>query len=223
MELYNSGTEAIDLSEIPIYLARQANGGNIASVLLTGTIAAGDFYIVAYNIEADAFENSYGFAADIYSGNISGNGDDGYFLYYDGDDETGYLMDAYGVIDQVGSSDDWGYEDGHSVRKRDITSANPSFTMDEWIFIESNHDQMTPGAHAETVTWQGTSSTDWNERGTNWNGTNGYVPDASYDVTVPGATNSPEVNEGSACNDLEIQSSGSVVIKNGGSLKVVKQ
>lgn len=221
IELHNTGSEAIDFSNIPIYFGRQANGGSITSVILEGSVEIGETHVIGYS--STTFESTFGFVADQYSGSITGNGNDGYFLYYDGDATSGYLFDSYGVLDQDGSGQDWEYTDGHSVRKRGITSPNNAFTMDEWIFVGANADQMTPGAHAETVTWQGTSSADWNEKGTNWSGTNGYVPDASYDVTLPDVTNDPQVNEGSACNDLQIQTGAAITIKNGGSLIVVKQ
>ncbi len=79
---------------------------------LTGTLAAGGTHVVAYN--QATYESVYGDTADQYDGSISGNGDDGYFLYSGGDYSSGTLVDAYGVVGQDGS----GFARITRIRKR---------------------------------------------------------------------------------------------------------
>lgn len=230
VEITNTGTSAIDFSTTPVYLCRQSNGGGFNNVRLTGTLAANSHYVLAYintNPNPDdslTFDRAYNLSADIYSNYISGNGNDGYYLYYDGDQSTGTLIDAYGVIGLDGTGTAWEYTDGHAVRKRGITAPNTTWTSSEWVILRTcNADNMTPYAHAEDITWQGSVSDNWNERGLNWNGPHNWVPDASCNVTVPVSATYPVVTEKSACNTLNISSLTSLGIGATGSLRVVSQ
>lgn len=58
---------------------------------------------------------------------------------------------------------------------------------------------------AESVTWTGTTDTDWATT-TNWSG--GVVPLANYDITIPNVVNLPVISASTAavCNDLTIAS-----------------
>ena len=213
VEIYNAGTTAVDFSSITWYLSRQANGSptSWADVQLTGSIAAGGKYVVAYS--NTTFTGSYSFAPDQASGNISGNGDDGYFLYYNGTHTTGTLIDAYGEIDIDGTDDPWEYENTKAVRLRSVTSPNTTWTASEWDIPNSaDVDDMTPSEHKEDVTWAGAGTTpdDWNEKGGNWPGTYGYIPDASFNVTIPFTTVSPVIYGQAACNDLTLSSGGTL-------------
>lgn len=143
VELYNATNSSIDLGAGSYYLARQANGGNFDNIQLTGTIASGETYVIG----TSSFESIYGFAAEITSGSISGNGDDGYFIYSGGDNTTGTLVDAYGVIDQDGSGQGWEYTDSRAVRNQDIGTANTTWTASEWTISTANTADMTPGTH----------------------------------------------------------------------------
>src|SRR6056297_613322 len=120
VELYNATSSSIDLGAGSYHLTRQANGGSYADITLTGTIASGETYIIGNT----TFESVYGSAPDVSSGNISGNGDDGYFLYSGGDHTSGTLVDAYGELDVDGTGTAWEYEDSRAVRNQDIGTAN---------------------------------------------------------------------------------------------------
>ncbi|NOX85509.1 MAG: T9SS type A sorting domain-containing protein, partial [Chlorobi bacterium] len=213
VELYNLSGSTIDFNTEDWYLCRQTNGGTTwEDKKLTGSITAGGKYVAAnYNgSTTDYFYTSYGFMADYDYGGTSGNGDDGYYLYYGGDHSTGTLIDAYGVIDEDGTGKDWEYTDTKAVRLRSVTSPNTTWTASEWNIpsIDQNTTDMTPSAHNEDVTWQGTGTTanDWNEKGGNWSGTYGYIPDASFNVTVPFTTVSPIIYSEAACNNLTLSS-----------------
>ena len=145
VELYNYSGSTIDFSTVNWYLCRQANGdpGSWGDVQLTGSISSGSTYIVAYN--QIAFEAVFGISADLYHYYISGNGDDGYFLYYGGDHSSGILVDAYGVIDQDGTDEPWEYEDCHAVRNAGVTEPNTTWTASEWTITSATAAQCTPG------------------------------------------------------------------------------
>jgi len=146
VELYNAGETAINLATDNWYLSRQANGTTWADIALTGTVAAASTYVVAYN--RTNFLSAYGLAADQISGYITGNGDDGYFLFKDGNHNHGTLADAYGVIDEDGTGNAWDYEDGRAVRNPNVRLSNPSWTEAEWTIIKpAATTAMTPGQH----------------------------------------------------------------------------
>lgn len=144
VELYNGTGATIDFSTETWYLSRQSNGGSTwGNVQLTGTLAAGGLYRIAYS--QTEFESSYGFTPELASGVINGNGNDGYFLYKNGDHTTGTLVDAYGVIDQDGSGTAWEYTDGHAERNAGVTQANSTWTASEWTITKpANTTDMTP-------------------------------------------------------------------------------
>jgi len=229
VELMNIGTNLLDFSSLPVYLARQANGNPLswANIQLTGTLAPGETYVVANS--STSFPATFGIAADIYSGNISGDGNDGYFIYYGGPNSSGTLIDAYGVIDQDGVGKDWYSRDKKAVRKRSVTGPNVTWTASEWSIPSTltNTQDMTPDYHLGTVTWQGSVSTNWNTKGDNWNSPNGYIPDASCNVVIPftGITNFPVVTAPSIVNQVELQSDefggASLIISGTGSLLIV--
>ncbi|MDD4117432.1 MAG: endonuclease [Kiritimatiellae bacterium] len=151
VELYNASGAAIDFSTAVWTLCRQANGSTWGSVQLTGTLAAGGTHVVAYN--QATYESVYGDTADQYDGSISGNGDDGYFLYSGGDYSFGTLVDAYGVVDQDGSGFAWEYTDSQAVRDSTVTFPTSTWTSSEWTITGANASGMTP--HAHTVTGGG--------------------------------------------------------------------
>ncbi|MDD4118154.1 MAG: fibronectin type III domain-containing protein, partial [Kiritimatiellae bacterium] len=147
VELYNASGSAIDFDTATWYVSRQANGGSWAHVQLTGSVGDGETYVLGYN-QTD-YESSYSDVADLYSGNISGNGDDGYFLCSGGGyGAGGTLVDSYGVIDQDGSGYDWEYENTRAVRNSDIISPSTTWTSSEWTIPSSaNVADMTPHSH----------------------------------------------------------------------------
>jgi len=158
VELYNASGSEIDFSTATWYISRQANGGSWAHTQLSGTVADGGTFVVGY--KQATYESSYSDVADQYSGNISGNGDDGYFLCQDGGYGVGgTLVDAYGVVDQDGSGFDWEYLDSRAVRNSDILEGNTTWTSSEWTIPGSAAvADMTPHDHTVSGGGGGDSS-----------------------------------------------------------------
>lgn len=146
VEIYNYGATSVDLSAEQIHLVRQANGSGLADIALTGTLEAGQVFIIAGNI-SNTFNTTFGFSADVDNGNVSGNGDDGYFLYYGGNSSTGTLLDAYGVLNQDGTGQPWEYEDSRAIRNNP-QSASPTATWNaaDWTISSAATGDCTPGA-----------------------------------------------------------------------------
>ncbi|MBN2893679.1 MAG: lamin tail domain-containing protein, partial [Bacteroidales bacterium] len=145
VELYNPTSTDIDLSVGTFYFCRQANGATLNSVALTGTVLANSTFVIATN--ATNFLAAYGFDADFISGYVSGNGDDGYYLFVGGDHTTGTMYDAYGVMNEDGTGMAWEYLDGYAVRNSDIDNPNTTWTSSEWAISSGGVADMTPGTH----------------------------------------------------------------------------
>jgi hypothetical protein len=217
VELFNLGSSEIDFDSETWYICRQTNGGNWEDKQLTGTIYPNTTYIAANSNDNinDDFGTNFGFMADYDFGGSSGNGDDGYFLYKGGDHSTGTLIDAYGVIDQDGTGEDWEYEDSKAVRKTSVTTPNTTWTASEWDITSANVADCDPGTYSTFITWNGASTTDW---GTTSNWVGGSVPGTGNGIRIPitRSTNYPSVSGDattpSECNNLTIQSSASLTI-----------
>ncbi|MBU2650437.1 MAG: hypothetical protein KKA81_05840 [Bacteroidetes bacterium] len=196
VEIFNPGTDTVDFSIETWYLARQANGTTWGDLQLTGMIAPGGCHVVANN--AANFLGIYGFDPNQAGGIISGNGNDGYFLFYGGDHSSGILADSYGVVDEDGTGTAWEYLDAKAVRIGNIAVANSVWTASEW-HISSNAAiaQTTPSFHAQWVSWNGSVSENWDDP-LNWTfpGSLSFFPDASASaVLAPGLPDYPTLTD----------------------------
>jgi flagellar hook capping protein FlgD len=150
VELYNASDYDINFDEEDWYLSLQMNGTSWVEKKLTGIIPAHGVYICASynNNESDYFYTSFGFMAD-YSTGFSMNGDEGFFLYYNGNHNTGSLVDIYGQMDVNGIEVDWSFPDSQAERVSSIATPNPSWTTTEWVISGADAEDMTPGIHIE--------------------------------------------------------------------------
>ncbi|MEM9771285.1 MAG: lamin tail domain-containing protein, partial [Cyanobacteria bacterium P01_D01_bin.73] len=103
VELFNSGSTAIDLSAGGYALRRYSNAGTTGlTINLTGTIAAGDFFVIGNaDVEAGSggpFPNG---TLDQTSGSISHNGNDKYDLVTDASG-TPTVIDSF-AADNIGN------------------------------------------------------------------------------------------------------------------------
>lgn len=216
VELYNAGNSSINFDTETWYLSRQANGSSWGDVLLSGSINAHDAFILSYN--ESSFQSSYGFSANINSGNISGNGDDGYFLYSGGNHTSGNLIDAYGVIDEDGSGKAWEYTNTKAVRKRLDTIPSATWQAESWIInTTANDEDMTPDWHKRTLNWTGTVSSDWGNKD-NWeddvNSAN-FEPDAGCKVVILQSATPPVISSDVSVGSLELDTNAIITISSG--------
>lgn len=132
VEIYNSGSSAVDLTgwQIRRYANDSTTSGDID---LSGTIAAGGFYIVA-NSDTD-FNTFYGMSPDLGHGYISGNGNDAYELY-----NGSSVVDIFGTI----GDDTYFYADSIAQRAVTVTTGNPTYTASEWIIQSGGTADATP-------------------------------------------------------------------------------
>ena len=220
VELYNPGSQTVDFGTTDWYLVKQVNGGTMYSIHLSGSIATSGSYVVAFNMSD--FNSAHGFDPDQVNTNINGNGDDGYYLYYGGDKNTGALIDAYGVLGEDGTGKDWEYTDSKAVRNTSVTSPNTTWTASEWTITSAATTDMIPGTYRDCITWNGSTSTDMTATG-NWGG--GVAPTSSSIVKIPsGVTNAPAVNTDPSSPEtfttLVVNSGASLTINPGKALTV---
>ncbi len=131
IELYNSGTESINLNGWSIKRFTNANTTSTVSTDLSGfIIGPSQTFVIASNpVE---FENVYGFTPDLSTGTGSpadSNGDDNLVLI----DPNGAIIDIFGVIGEDGSNTNHEFEDGRAQRNSDVTQGNPIYTFSEWF------------------------------------------------------------------------------------------
>ncbi|MCA1746447.1 MAG: hypothetical protein LC655_02025, partial [Bacteroidales bacterium] len=144
IELYNAGNETVDFSTSTFYLSRQSNGGTgWGNLLLEGSVAPGQVFVIG----GSSFEDLYGFAPDMVTGILIGNGDDAYFLYRNGDYTEGTLHDIYGAIDTDGTGEPWEYEDSHAVRLESVSAPNTTWGATEWEITPADIADCDPGVH----------------------------------------------------------------------------
>jgi hypothetical protein len=144
VEIYNNGETAIDLALEQIHFSKQANGGNFSTLALTGIIQPNSIMSIGNSSNSLA---AYGFGTTFDYGSVTGNGDDGYFLYYGGDEINGVLLDAFGAIGIDGTGEDWEYESSRAVRLNPkIIAPNDTWESSEWTIASANVADMTLGA-----------------------------------------------------------------------------
>lgn len=192
IELYNPTTFTINFSYFEVWLNRDQNTAGWDSVKLVGFVEPDSTFVITS--DSTEFHTKYGFPADMIVGsNLTGNGDDAFALSRNSGAQEGTLIDIYGELGVSGDGQPWDYTDTKAVRKFEVISPNPTFTLSEWVIgpIDPGApgtgskvafaNDMTPKSHRRTATWTGTVSTDWRTKG-NWD--LGIIPDAAHNVVV---------------------------------------
>ncbi len=146
VELYNAGDAPIDLAAGNWYLSLQKSGNDDWNdIPLSGIIPVAKTYVIAKS--RDDFLDAYGFLPDQVDSDVDGNGDDAYFLYYQGHHNIGVLIDIYGELDTDGSDTDWEYTDGQAERIESILEPNNLWMASEWTISSAGTEGMSPGRH----------------------------------------------------------------------------
>ncbi|MEM9081663.1 MAG: lamin tail domain-containing protein [Verrucomicrobiota bacterium] len=143
VEITNTGPTAVSLDGFSIGNFNNGNStSNFSSAPLSGTLTVGETYYIAYEASGagNAFETTYGFAANQYSGGKFFNGDDVIILFstpYGGGGaavDPANVADVYGVLGTDGSGEDWEYQDTVVSRDPAVTSGTSTFDDSEWFF-----------------------------------------------------------------------------------------
>lgn len=153
VEIYNAGTNSVNLASNRWTLSCQKNGIDWSDVSLTGAVAAAGTYVIAKS-RTDFFA-AYGFYPQQGSPVVDGNGNDSYVLYYGGSHTNGVRIDVYGQPDIDGTGTQWEYTDSRATRKTGILQPNSNWTAAEWIITAgATTAAMTPGQHGPVPEFQ---------------------------------------------------------------------
>jgi hypothetical protein len=128
-------------------------------------VASGETFVIG----GSSFETVYGFPPDQVSGIITGNGNDAYFLFINGDHTTGTIHDIYGAINTDGTGTLWEYTDSRAERVEGITAPRTIWNTAEWEIGQANILDTDPG------TYHGSPGDD-------------TIPTGSYSLTVQSDT-----------------------------------
>ena len=185
IELYNAGGTPVDFTEGSGWqIDKYTNASATVSETLdlTGTIPAGGFYIIAYDLTAGTFNTVYGFAPDqldaVSNGVAGSNGDDDLFLI----DGTDAIVDAYGTTGVDNSTTCAEYEDGRAERK-------PGTTIGVTTWDESQWNVWADSASSDTCTSYVVATQD--------------APDDFDPGTWIGTATSPTITVGAAVSGLD--------------------
>ncbi|GFD71583.1 hypothetical protein KUL113_10030 [Tenacibaculum sp. KUL113] len=143
IELYNSGTDPIDLTGWTIRRYTNDATSSTSSIDLSGkTIAGTSTFVIAKN--AAELSSIYSVTADMESTSAAAdsNGDDQLELV----DPSGTVIDIFGVIGEDGSGTNHEFEDGRAYRKASVTQGNPTYTFAEWDIWNDTGDAGTTNA-----------------------------------------------------------------------------
>lgn len=187
IELFNSSDYDLNFAQPAWYLCKQTNGGSWSCVSLQGSIESLKTYTVANS--ALAYQEVYGNTPGQSSSTVvSGNGNDAYALYYNGNQSSGILVDIYGVINEDGLGTTWDYTDKQAVRKLNVSQASSTYQPAEWVIDLSTAANCHPDFYGAIFT--GTSNQYWHDA-ENWKPgpppTNGKVwirNSAQYDPVI---------------------------------------
>ncbi|MEX0315908.1 MAG: DUF5689 domain-containing protein [Allomuricauda sp.] len=141
VELYNSGTEPLDLNKWTLRRYTNDKTEISSSIDLSGFIIASEGTLVISPNGAE-FELIYGFPPDLGVSTNSpadSNGDDNLELV----DPFGTIIDVFGVVGEDGSGTNHEFEDGRAIRKLDIMKGNPTYTFSEWAIFNDSGDSGT--------------------------------------------------------------------------------
>ena len=144
VEITNTGTTPYTFTNGGVIVQSNAAVDLLVDVDLTGvTIPALDSYVIQSdaNDGINIFQNTYGFAADLYTPAFFSNGDDRYILA-SGDDTPGAggtaalgdLLDIHGQNGVDGTGLSWEYLDGYAFRLPAANMGNDgNFVQAEWF------------------------------------------------------------------------------------------
>ena len=144
VELKNGSNHTLNFDSTDYYLSVQTDGGLWNDLKLEGSLCSG--CVVLYAQDSTSFKSVYNFYPPEATSSISGNGNDAYFIYYNGNHTSGSIVDAYGVVDENGIGKPWFYEGSRAVRNSEVVVASPSWSSSEWSILSLSSTNSSPGA-----------------------------------------------------------------------------
>lgn len=144
IELKNSSNHSINFDTQDYYVSVQTDGNLWNETQLQGSLCAGCIHLIAQS--SSVFNTAYNFIPPEENTIINGNGNDAYFIFYNGNHSTGSVVDVYGIIDENGLGQTWNYENSKAVRNTNVALGTPFWQASEWTISTATTSDMSPGA-----------------------------------------------------------------------------
>ena len=146
IEIRNVSESLIDFGEMTYFLSKKnaSENNNWQELQLEGTLCAG--CIRTYSDNNLGYYNSYGFDSDFEHEIVVGEGNDCFVIYVGGNQNTGSIVDIYGVLNPDGYEASWNYANKKVVRKPEKQYGVDFWQISDWLITNASIDNVTPGA-----------------------------------------------------------------------------
>ena len=192
IELKNGSNHNIDFDADDYYITVQTDGVSWNEFQLQGSLCGGCIHVIAQS--SSDFTTAYDFSSPEVNPIINGNGNDAYFIFYNGNHATGSVVDVYGVLNENGTGQTWSYENSRAIRSATIEVGTPFWMASEWTITLANTNDMTPGALENELRFSNA----------NWCPYSSAPTNSSTDLTVLIQDGVVVINEPIDCSSLSI-------------------
>mgnify|MGYP003386318852 CR=1 FL=1 len=203
IELRNGTNHNINFDSIDYFLAVQTNGNSWSDLQLEGSLCSGCIRVYAQS--SSVFSAAYNFNPGQSNSIFNGDGNDAYFVFYNGDHSTGSIVDVYGVINEDGSGQTWDYENSKAIRNENVVVGVSTWDSDERIISNATISNMTPGALEGELRYFNSV----------WHPSTIAPTISSDDVSVIVQSGSVTLSESVECSDFQVNSGGIVLLNPG--------
>ncbi|UII28577.1 lamin tail domain-containing protein [Fulvivirga maritima] len=152
VELYNSNTEAYDLSDVSlrIYFNGQSEHSVSIDIPEGTTIEPGGTFVFSKSeFDGTWGSNFAGVTPDLIDADVNADGNDVYELY---DNNLNMAIDVFGQVGIDGNGQDWDYQDARAVRNSYVLTANAGvFSFVDWTITSYDADDSDPGNHLAEI------------------------------------------------------------------------
>lgn len=208
IELRNCSNHLLDFDTDDYYISIQTDGLTWNEMQLQGSLCAG--CVTVYAQSSSSFTTAYSFNPPDVNSIINGDGNDAYFIFYNGGYSTGSVVDVYGVLNENGSGQTWNYENSRTIRNTDIVVGSPFWSASEWTISSAAVVNMTPGALENELRYYNSI----------WYPEASAPTNSSDDLNLVVQDGTSVISAGVECSSLSIFPSASLVVNSGIGLTV---
>ena len=208
IELKNCSNHLLDFDTDDYYISIQTDGSTWNEMQLQGSLCAG--CVTVYAQSSSGFATAYSFNPPEVHSIINGDGNDAYFIFYNGGYSTGYVVDVYGVLNENGTGEIWDYENSRTIRSTDIVVGSPFWLASGWTISSAAVIDMTPGALESELRYYNSI----------WYPEASVPTSSSDDLNIVIQDGTSVISEDVECSSLSIFSSAFLVVNSGIGLTV---
>lgn len=136
VELWNHGSETVDLSDYVLSNYNGANQVTLANMTFEVSLEPNEGLVIA--ADAALFEDVHAIAPDLVEEDVAATGNDTFELRLDTE-----LVDIYGELGVDGTDQPWYFGSASAQRKAEVWCGRARWVSEEWEIVPP--DQATPG------------------------------------------------------------------------------